>query len=219
MRKLTVELIPNAEFKGMKTGPFKLFNKVKSIEILQFVNIDFDRGVRLFIGLFTFKDGFSLQDVENPGEIEMLDIIKIKGNEYTCFAKGKPPQEVININQKLGRDLIWDTPTIITEDKLVISVVGDKDNLKRFLEVINIYGKIENIQCQLATYQGRNILSCLTDRQREVVLEAKRNGYYEYPRRINGDQLAQKVGISKAVAIEHLRKAEARIMSNILSGY
>ncbi|VVB64500.1 Bacterioopsin transcriptional activator [uncultured archaeon] len=219
MRKLTVELTPNAEFKSMKTGPFKLFNKVKSIEILQFVNIDFDRGVRLFIGLFTFKDGFSLHDVENPGEIEMLDIIKIKGNECTCFAKGKPTQEVININQKLGRDLIWDTPTIITEDKLVISVVGDKDNLKRFLEVINTYGKIENIQCQLSTYQGHNILSCLTDRQREVVLEAKRNGYYEYPRRINGDQLAQKVGISKAVAIEHLRKAEARIMSNILSGY
>ena len=219
MRKLIVELIPNAEFKSTKMGPFKMFNKIKSVEILQFVNIDFDRGVKLVIGLFTFKDGFSLRDVENPNEIEVLDVIKVEGNEYTCFIKGKAPEEFININQKLGRDLIWDTPTIITEDKLVISVIGDKDNLKKFLEVIKTYGKIENIQCQLSVYQGRNILSCLTDRQREVILEAKKNGYYEYPRRTNGDQLAQKVGISKAVTIEHLRKAEARIMSNILSGY
>ena len=44
MRKLIVELIPNAEFKSRKIGPFKMFNKIKSVEILQFVNIDFDRG-------------------------------------------------------------------------------------------------------------------------------------------------------------------------------
>lgn len=141
MRKLTVELIPNAEFKSMKTGPFKLFNMIKSMEVLQFVNIDFDRGVKLFIGLFTFKDGFSLHDIEEPGEIEVLDVIKIKGNEYTCFVKGKPPEEVIKINQKVGRELIWDTPTIITENKLVISVIGDKDNLKRFIEVVKPYGE------------------------------------------------------------------------------
>lgn len=216
MRKLTVELIPNAEAKMMKKN---IFNKIKSIELLQILKTDFDKGVRLGIGICTLIDGFSLEDMEQLDRIEILDVIKAKGNKYTCFVKVKVPEEYVMLMKKFDLDLIWDVPTIITEDKLVLSVIGDKDNLKRFIEVIKLLGEVENIKCQLSAYQGYNILSCLTDKQRDVIIEAKKNGYYEYPRRINGDQLAQKIGISKAATIEHIRKAESRIMSNILSGY
>lgn len=95
---------------------------------------------------------------------------------------------------------------------MVLSEIGDKDNLKRFIEAIKLLGEVEDIRCQLSGYQGYNILSCLSDMQRDVNLEAKKNGCYGYPRRINGDRLAQKMGISKAATIEHFRKTEARIM-------
>lgn len=215
MRKVIVELIPNAEYRRAMED---IFNKIKSIEILQMLNIDFDIDTKLFIGLFTLKDGFSLPDLENLDKFGAVhDVIKIDGNKYTCLVKAKPPSKIIKYNRPFSRDLIWDTPIIVAEDRLVLSVIGNKDDLKWFFEAVKTVGKIENIICQLATYHAHNILSCLTDRQREVILEAKKNGYYEYPRRINSDQLARILGIHKAATIEHLRKAEIRIMSNILS--
>jgi predicted DNA binding protein len=151
--------------------------------------------------------------------IEIFDVIKSEKNKYTCFVKLKIPDDYSSLVKKFDLDLIWDTPTIITEDKLVISVIGDKDGLKRFLEAVKMLGEIRNIKYRESAFQGYNILSCLTDRQRDIIFEAKRSGYYNYPRKISGDQLSQRMGISKATTIEHLRKAEARIMSNMLREY
>ena len=214
MRKVTVELTPNAE---TRTG--RNFNKISSIEALQILKTDFDKGIRLGIGICTIKEGFSLEDMKNLDIIEVLDVIKAEKNKYTCFVKIKVPDEYVMLMKKFDLDLIWDTPTIITEDKLVISVIGDKDSLKRFLDAVKLLGEIRSIKYLPPAFQSYNVLSCLTDRQREVVIEAKRSGYYDYPRRIKGKQLSEKIGISKAATIEHLRKAEARIISNIFGGY
>ncbi len=89
----------------------------------------------------------------------------------------------------------------------------------RNFSVIQLIGDIENVSVQRATYKAHGVLSCLTARQKEVLIQAKKMGYYDYPRKVNGDDLAKSIGISKAATIEHLRKAEDRIMSQILAGY
>ena len=62
------------------------------------------------------------------------------------------------------------------------------------------------------------MLSVLTDKQREIIIAAKHSGYYDYPRKIDAGGLAAKMGASKATVVEHLRKAEGRLMGNILAG-
>ena len=84
---------------------------------------------------------------------------------------------------------------------------------------MGLFGKVYNIRYHKAVYQEHNMLSVLTDKQREIILAAKREGYYDYPRKINTKELAEKVGVSKATVVEHLRKAEGRLMANILAGY
>lgn len=58
--------------------------------------------------------------------------------------------------------------------------------------------------------------SPLTDRQREVVTEALTRGYYDWPREITNEGLAEQLGISRATLHEHLRKAEHALLSAAL---
>ena len=115
-------------------------------------------------------------------------------------------------------DLIWTTPTIVSEEKLTYSCIGDQENILKFIDVMKQYGTILNMSFLKAVYQPQDILSILTDKQREVVLAATKFGYYDYPKKINSQQLSQKVNISKATLVQHLRKAEGRIMANITAG-
>lgn len=52
----------------------------------------------------------------------------------------------------------------------------------------------------------------LTERQREVFETARQHGYYEWPRGTTADALADELGIAKATLLEHLRKAEAKLL-------
>ncbi|QFU84630.1 helix-turn-helix domain-containing protein [Natronorubrum aibiense] len=59
--------------------------------------------------------------------------------------------------------------------------------------------------------------SSLTERQREVVTEALERGYYDWPRELTNETLADELGISRATLHEHLRKAERTLLSSALA--
>lgn len=52
----------------------------------------------------------------------------------------------------------------------------------------------------------------LTDRQTEIVSTAFELGYYNNPRKIGSDKLAEIFEITQPTLLEHLRKAEKKIM-------
>ncbi|AFK20847.1 bacterio-opsin activator (plasmid) [Haloferax mediterranei ATCC 33500] len=54
----------------------------------------------------------------------------------------------------------------------------------------------------------------LTPRQREAVNLARERGYYNWPREITARELASELDVSKTTFLEHLRKAEAKLMGN-----
>jgi len=125
----------------------------------------------------------------------------------------------MGLAKKFNIDVIWDTPSIFKKGKMVLSVIGEEEELKKFLEVIKILGDVQSISFKKAIFDEQNIISCLTEKQKEILIAAKKNGYYSYPRKINSEQLSEKVGLSKPTVVQHLRKAETRIISNILTGY
>jgi len=55
------------------------------------------------------------------------------------------------------------------------------------------------------------------EEEEEVLLTAIHNGYYEYPRKINATELADKIKTSKSTVIEHLRKAENKVMLSAIN--
>lgn len=56
----------------------------------------------------------------------------------------------------------------------------------------------------------------LTDRQEEVIRHALEAGYFEWPRDVTSDELAAEMDISRATLLEHMRKAESKLLASAL---
>ena len=216
MRKVVIELRTNEQFRKAQRG---IFDKIESIDGLELFRLDFKSGDTLMLTNVKMKNGYSIEDAEIPPEANILSILDVKQNVYSCLMRLKPYAELDSIVKKFDINVVWDTPLIVTEEKRVYSAIADQENMKKLLDTITLIGTVEKTSYHKPAYGAHGVLSCLTERQKEIVILAKKMGYYEYPRKINGDGLAQLSEISKAAIIEHLRKAESRIMTTILAGY
>ena len=196
-----------------------MFESMESMELVELLRLDFQKGIKLGLMQITVKDGFVLEDVDLPDNVEISNVLKSEGNKYICIVKVKVPKEFKKMMRKFNLDLIWTTPSYISGDKTIISCIGEDEDLRKFMDLIKNLGPIKNVSFKKAAYQEHDILSCLTDKQREIIIAAKQNGYYDIPRKISSEVLSKKVGISRATLLEHLRKAEVRLMENILAGY
>ena len=216
MRKLTVELKINETL--LENLKF-LLDKVESIELIELIKIDFEQRIKMGIAALNMKEGYTIDDINIPDFMEMLTVLKQEGNRYIVLSKVKFYKKIMGLAEKFNIDVIWDTPSIFTKEKMTMSVTGNEENLKKFLDVIKYLGEVQKISFKKAAFHEQSILSCLTEKQREILVAAKKNGYYNYPREINSQELSEKVGLSKPTVVQHLRKAEVRLISNILAGY
>jgi len=157
----------------------------------------------------------------------MLTVLSHEKNRYICLIKTRAMEKVLamlsldhtKIEKDYSYDLVLDTPTMFTHDKILCSIIGTEENLKRFLDAITFAGHIKHVSYTKATYADDSLLSCLTEKQRDILIGANKYGYYAYPRKITSKQLAQQVGLSKPTVIQHLRKAEVRLIIHLLAGH
>jgi predicted DNA binding protein len=61
-----------------------------------------------------------------------------------------------------------------------------------------------------------SLMAGLTDKQIGVLTSALEQGYFESPARISADEMARLAGLSRSTFMEHLRKAEGKLLSNVL---
>jgi predicted DNA binding protein len=224
MRKLTVEVELNEHIR--QTFSFFL-EKLESLELLELIKIDFKEGTKLAIIALTIKGDFAIDQIWDKEFIEMLTVLSQENNRYVCLIKTRAMTKVSTmlgldhskLEKEYSYDLVWDTPTMFTHDKILCSVIGTEENLKRFLDSITFAGDIKHVSYTKATYADDSILSCLTEKQREVLIAANKYGYYAYPRKITSEQLARQVGLSKPTVVQHLRKAEVRLIAHLLGRY
>jgi len=216
MRKMILELGLKPPFDKMLE---QALSNVESYTIIEMVRIDFHRGIKVGIMEVNMREGFAIEDLTLPPPARVVSVIQSAGRTHTCVVQVQAPKEMLGIFRDFDLDLIWDTPMGFSGDSLVLSVVGEDEELRKLMGVIDSIGEVKEMHVQPASFHREDILANLTDRQREVLVAAKRYGYYEYPRRMNAEELSKRVGISKATLVEHLRKAEGRLMASLLAGY
>jgi hypothetical protein len=216
MRTLTLEIEP---FEIVKEEFAETFAHVRSYEILETLKIDYKEGICIEILEFTLNEGTSIHDIRTLGNMEILSVLKSVENRHTCLIRYMEAEEAREQFRESDLGLIHTIPTIISPEKFIISMMGERKNLADFVEMMKNAGTIRNMSFRRAAYQKADILDVLTDKQREVMVAAFHNGYYDYPKKIGSKQLCQKVSISKPTLLQHLRKAERRILKEIMTGH
>jgi predicted DNA binding protein len=218
MRQVTIEIELSEAAKGMRAP---IFEHIVSYEVLEVIKMDFENA--LFVDLIecVTREGVSIDDISFIGNMEVLSVVRSEDDHHTLLVRGHEEGEAKRDYNELDLDIIYTTPSFQSEDRMVLSFIGEQRSLLSFVEMFKGtgVGEMTNMTFKRAAYQRKDMLSVLTDRQREVMVAAYRFGYYDLPRGITSQRLAERVGLSKPTTLEHLRKAERRLLSEVMAGH
>jgi len=214
MRKLTVHIKPNALMRKNIAPVFKTLERIEGQELLK---MDFKYGVKIAVADIFAKPGVEIDEhTDLMKNIKILNIFKKKGNKYTCLLKVNMPKHLMKIMKLFDLEVIYDVPIIMRPDRLTYTLIAEEKMLRKFFKIMKLMGTIEKTIFLKADYKGHGIQNVLTEKQNKILQEAIKWGYYKYPREIDTDELSKRVGVSRTTLVEHLRKAENRIMEQII---
>lgn len=211
MRRLVIEV---SQKEYAKFEAEEGFEKVKTLEILHFLR--YDQEEVAFICRIEFNDSSAtIEEVfqEKDTKIQLLD--QEKNGAQIYFVKGKPPK-----NEQGHRTLNGYVSTFeIRERKIRMGIVGDDPQIKSFFNDLKKSGvHYRALLLTDAKFSPESPLSRLTEKQRQAIVSAYEYGYFDAPRKISSEQLAKKLGLVKSTLTVHLRRAEHRLLAEMLNG-
>ena len=146
------------------------------------------------------------------------DVVDAQGpatDVYIYVRPGTPADALTSVTQKYA--LVVDTPIEYADDgRLLVTVAGTQSMLGAAYEEFpdDIETEIEEAGDYAPGHE--QLLTALTDRQREVLETAVELGYYDVPRDATHDRIAGELDVASSTVDEHLRKAESRLFSALV---
>jgi hypothetical protein len=215
MRKVVLEIRPNEMVRGLQET---FMDGIEEIEMIELLRLDLEHGEKLGIVRIRFSPGASIETIGPSETMEVVNVLEEKEGEAIVLVKAKAPPEFEQMAKRFDLDLAWTTPMKVNRERIVYSFIGDDASIRQMVQLLRTFGETISFSVQEASFNGPQMLSSLTPRQKELLLQAKRLGYYSYPRKSNAGDLAKAVGLSRSTVVEHLRKAEIRLLNHALEG-
>jgi predicted DNA binding protein len=215
MRRLILELSEKELLKaGIELPPLK---KIKSLELLYFLRQDNEEFAA--ISRVEFKDASTKpEDLLDGGFVIDAQVIEQEKNgAYILFIRNSSPS-LSSVLNYIGLEGGYIFPPLGIEDgKVKFSFLGNEQQIKDFMEKIDaiaIHYRV--VLLADANFSPISPLNQLTAKQQEVLLAAYKYGYYDIPRKISSEDLAKKLGLVNSTVVEHLRKAELRLIRQVI---
>jgi hypothetical protein len=195
--------------------------KVEVLEALRCFKCD-TQGLAIICRI-RLKDGsMNIQDLlVGKGLLTNIELLyKEKDDSLVVFIEGEscvpqPPKDI-----KQPKMLMSHPPDFLDVDRMKVEMIGKEDEIKKLLQYANKWGdnSFKILGLTSIDTKGESLLSKLTARQRQMLLTAYALGYYDVPRRISSDDLSRHLNVDKSTIVEHLRKAEKKLIGSIIAG-
>jgi hypothetical protein len=207
------ELIKKAQLTELNR--LEMIKKIKSFEMLHILRFDSSGAAAIF----------RLEPKDNSLDVEellrsilhniKLDIQLLEQDRGACiyFIKGKLAQS--GSGTPNGRKMYPLLPFAVRDGKVRFTLVGDNKQVKAFLANIGVNYKVLSLTD--AKFSLNSPISRLTEKQQEAISLAVRLGYFDTPRKVSADELAQKLGLSSSTIAVRLRMAERRLFVEMLN--
>jgi hypothetical protein len=105
-------------------------------------------------------------------------------------------------------------PMDISDGEAAVDVTASRDRLSVLGEQLDAFGLSFEVEFVRERVDAARLL---TDRQRELLVEAVERGYYDTPRECTVTELAEAVGVAKSTCSETLHRAEERVVKRFVS--
>jgi len=222
MRRLVLEVSGDALLRRLARSPG--IRRIRTFEVLHILRYDQNE--------FAAICRITLRDVR--GKVEdcfrgdpVRTELQVLEREPAGRDGQNPPSAVVLLKRQprtrvlIGRDMTRAGagyllgPFGLREGKIRLTFLGNQSQVAEFLGKAKIRGlRYRVVSLTDVDFRG-SLLDRLTRRQREVVRAAFELGYYDVPRTIHAEQLAGTMGLRAGTVVEHLRKAERRLLAGL----
>jgi hypothetical protein len=163
---------------------------------------------------FTIREGIPVDQI-SCNYVSNLIVLQHRGREYTCLVKGTFSEDITRFLVTYGSK--FEPPVVFENDCLSFGMVGDPEDFSIFVKDAAEKGwGLEILSVCDYSPDVSGIFDLLTPKQKEILRESYRCGFFEHPRKINAGELAEKMGMHKTTLLEHIHKAEKRLIGHIL---
>lgn len=155
--------------------------------------------------------------VDEDPNVSSYEIIPLGGRECYCFLAGEATQGERALFENFTRGSLLTVPPVTINDDAssTFTIVGDAGDIQAAVEgVPDVVGvSVEEVGGERVA--SDSVVGALSPRQRESIEAALAIGYYDIPRDVTIQDVAAELDCATATAAEHLRKAEARVLTSL----
>jgi hypothetical protein len=218
MRRITMEFDYQKAWKWIFGSNSE---KVEVLEALRCFKCD-TQGLAIICRIRLKDRKITIQDLlMGKGLLTNIELLyKEKDGSLVVFIEGRscvpmPPKDI-----KQPKMLMARPPDFLDVDRMKVEMIGKENEIKKLVHYANRWGdnSFKILGLTSIDAKGESLLSKLTTRQKQTLLTAYALGYYDVPRRISSDDLSMHLDLDKSTVVEHLRKAERKLIGAIIAG-
>ena len=218
MRRLTLEVYGQSFERIKAASPYWNVKALEILHVLRFSEREIASICRLEIaGSIPVGKNFLIGKKGMFSSFRAQILEREKGGAFIVYAHGKPSLGVFPAGLvQTGGYFVG--PLEFRDERARITFLGNARQVRSLLQTM----KKERIEHRVlastdAKFSPDSSLRGLTQKQLVAIRSAFELGYFDIPRRVSSEDLGEKLRLDPSTLNIHLRKAEKKILSEILS--